>query len=101
MGLGATAGAQVWRHGLRHGTQRGRPDSFGGGVEGRRGCPAALRTAAPPTTVPLGRVPLVRAALTDVTDQDSQAGRRPADDRPGGAGAGSGAGAGPVHGVVG
>jgi transposase-like protein len=69
----ATAGAQFWLSGLTDWNNRGRQDSCIAGGDGRTGFPAAIRTASPPTKGPLGRVPLVRAALRYGTDRESKA----------------------------
>jgi putative transposase len=70
--LSETEGAKFWLGGLTDLKNRGLNDIVIVCVEGLTGFTEAIRTASPQAKVQLGIVHLVRAALKDVTDKDSQ-----------------------------
>jgi putative transposase len=70
--LSETEGAKFWLSCLTDLKNRGVNDIFVVCVDGLSGFPEAIRTAFPQTKVQLCIVHLVRAALKDVTDQDSR-----------------------------
>jgi transposase-like protein len=70
--LAESEGAKFWLSRLRDLKSRGPSDILVACVDGLTGFPEATRAAYPQTRGPLGVVHLVRAALKDVSDEDSR-----------------------------